>query len=205
MIISASITSSNVLYLADEIQFIDDNLKNIHIDIEDASLAPNISIGLSITKKICKQSSSYKSIHLCVKDNILWLDEIKKCNPDIVFLETFLEKTKRKEIITAYKSAGIDTGLCISNYELDEIDELLPLCDSFLVVTTSYDDPEQIYRNDYRIVAEKIAEQGKSVWIDGGINSEILNSLSNENTKIKYAVLGREIFSNKDLFLKKHV
>ena len=87
MIISPSIASSDVLYVADEVDFADKYFDDIHIDIEDGVAVSGISFGSQMAKKICERASKPKSIHLEVINPMNYIDDVKQCNADICFIQ----------------------------------------------------------------------------------------------------------------------
>ena len=87
MLISPSIASSDLLHLEEETVFAAHHFGQIHIDIEDGTIVPNITMGMKVCQEVCeKWKDAYRSIHLSVLEPLKYLERVKKCKADIVFL-----------------------------------------------------------------------------------------------------------------------
>ena len=115
MLISPSVASSDLLRLGEEAAFADRHFRQLHIDIEDGVAVPNITLGMGVCKRICDLwSHSYRSLHLSVLRPMDYLERVKGCHADIVFLQVS-HLSHPLEVLTAYRAAGIPLGLAISN------------------------------------------------------------------------------------------
>lgn len=198
MKISPSIASSNLLHVAKEIDFVDQHFNNLHLDIEDGNAVRSISIGFKLGKMICFYSKSEEiSMHLEVLHPLDFLDEIKACQADVVFIQVDCQR-QPLDIIKEFQRHAIPTGINLSNLDLDRLDlpELLNSTDMVLINTTHHDDPKQICDLIMLDFALNLANQGKKVWVDGGITAEIYRQIKDSN--IYAAVMGRAIFKNKE-------
>lgn len=111
MQISPSVASSDLFHLEEETAFADQYFRQIHIDVEDGVTVPNITMGMPVCQKICeKWNTSYRSVHLSVLDPMKYLERVKECHADIVFLETD-HLSDPVSVIKAYKDAGIPVWL----------------------------------------------------------------------------------------------
>ena len=145
MIISPSIASGDALNLQKETEFVDKHFSNIHMDIQDGVYA-KITFGMKTLEQVCSITTSKVSVHLQVMDPLKYLKPISKMdNIDIVHIHiNHLKDPKR--VISAYKKAGIKTGIGLSNYDLDSnTNKYFELVDSVLVLTACYGDPLQEY------------------------------------------------------------
>lgn len=198
MLVSPSIASSNLLNISEEIEFVDKYFDNIHLDIADGVAVGEISFGMKLCKMICdKSKSKCKSIHLEVFKPLNYIEAIKKCNANIVFLQTdFVDNPI--EIIEEYKKNGIPTGANLSNLDFgkDYLDKVIELSDEILVNTTYHSDPEQIVKLEMLEFAKELSKT-KKVYIDGGINIDMYKKLNDSN--IYCAVMGRAVFQNKEI------
>ncbi len=195
MLISPSIASSDVLHVADEVDFCDKYFGHVHLDVEDGVAVNNLSFGMKMCKLICKRSTSYKSLHLEVLNPMDYLEDLAACKADIVFIQTDHLKNPA-EVVNAFQNRGVNTGLSLSNRDLEkDISALLKMTDSVLVLTAKLEDPMQKYDLGLEAFALELAKKGKSVWIDGGVDAEIYNRL--KDSPIFAAVMGRGVFADK--------
>ena len=75
MLISPSIASSDLLHLEEETVFAARHFGQIHIDIEDGTIVPNITMGMKVCQEVCeKWKDAYRSLHLSVLEPLKYLD-----------------------------------------------------------------------------------------------------------------------------------
>lgn len=196
MLISPSIASSDVLHVADEVDFCDKYFGHVHLDVEDGVVVNNLSFGMKMCKLICMRSTSYKSLHLEVLHPLNYLEDVAACGADIVFIQTdHLENPA--EVLNVFKLRGVCTGLSLSNRDLKkDIGTLIELTNSVLVLSAKVEDPLQKYDLGLETFALELAKNEKSVWIDGGVNNEIYKRL--KNSPLYAAVMGRGVFADKE-------
>lgn len=197
MQISPSIASANLLRIEEEVKFIDEYFDSIHLDIEDGNAVRSISFGFKLAKQICDLSKAKeKTIHLEVLKPLNFMSDVKKCNADVVFIQADALDNPIK-VIDLYRENGICVGVNLSNLDMarDCLGELVESCSNILINTTHHDDLEQICDNNMLEYAIDLAKKGKKVWIDGGINWDIYNSII--DSPIHSAVMGRAIFKDK--------
>lgn len=200
MLISPSIASSDILHVAEEVDFCDKYFGQVHLDVEDGIAVNNLSFGMKMCKLICQRSTSYKSLHLEVLHPLDYLEEVASCGADIVFIQTDHLENPTK-VVKAFQNRGVNTGLSLSNRDLNkDISSLIKMTDSTLVLTAKLEDPLQKYDLGLENFAIDLAKKGKSVWIDGGIDREIFKRL--KNSQIYAAVMGRGVFGNKESAIK---
>lgn len=198
MLISASIASSDILNVSEEIKFADKCFSHLHLDIEDGIAVPNISFGFKMCRKVCEMSTSHISIHLEVSDPLMWIDEIEKCHPDIVFIQTD-HLDNPGNILDRYIERGIPVGISLSSRDIGrDVTTLLNKVDEVLVITARLDDPLQKYSHELESMALEIVRSSeKKVWLDGAINYEIIERLINDKKGVYAVVIGRAAFSDK--------
>lgn len=197
MYISPSVASSDLFHLEEEIQFANENFHHIHIDVEDGVAVPNITLGMKVCQKICSSwPDSYRSVHLSVNSPMAYLERIKSCDADIVFIQVS-HLSNPKMVLQSYRDAGIPLGLSISNYDLkNNWEQLLDYVQQVLVVTNYIGDPNRTFQPQMLEIALKIAKSSNMrTWIDGNINHEIWQSLNDSN--LYAAVMGSAIYRDK--------
>lgn len=203
MLISPSIASGDVLHIAEEVEFADKYFDDIHIDIEDGVAVQGISFGMKVAKKVCAIAHKTKSIHLEVIEPLNYLEDIKQCNADIVFIQVDVLKDP-KNTVRMFKNAGINTGIALGDRDIGkDYHQLYLMVDQALISTAYHDDPKQIYQKsleEYGIYLHK--KYGYKIWLDGGINYDIYRQLPKD--EIYAVVMGRAIYSDKELALKQY-
>lgn len=199
MLISPSIASFDVLNIANEVAYIDRYFEDIHIDIEDGMAVEGITFGMKVCKGIKNITSSKISIHLGVMEPLKYLEDVKECNPEIVFIQSDVIENPM-EIIQIFKKKGIPVGLAITNRDMEkDYSSIFKETDEVLVTTAFVDDPEQIYQQTLEDYALNLAKSQKlKVWLDGGVTYDIYKRL--KNSGINAVVMGREIYFNKEKF-----
>ena len=87
MLISPSIASSDLLHLEEETVFAAHHFGQIHIDIEDGTIVPNITMGMKVCQEVCeKWKDAYRSIHLSVLEPLKYLERVKNVRQILFFL-----------------------------------------------------------------------------------------------------------------------
>lgn len=206
MLISPSIASADLLHIAEEVDFADKHFDNLHLDVEDGVAVHSISFGFKMCSAICIHSTASEiSMHLEIVNPLAFIEEIKACGADIVFIQVDCQENPL-DIIREFQKCGIPTGVNLSNLDMNrrELSELLSITDSLLINTTHHDDRTQTCDMEMLRFALKLAEEGKKVWVDGGITYEIYQGI--KDSRIHAAVMGRAIFADKEkaleLFIK---
>lgn len=197
MITSPSIASSNLLYLKDEIDYVNKYFKEIHLDIEDGNAVHSISIGFKLAKAIIKEAKVAVTMHLEIIDPLKFINEIKECDVKAVFIQVDCLEDPIT-VLRKMKDEGIPIGINVSNLDMDRpfLAEMLSYSDYVLVNTTHHDDRAQICDMDMINYAIKLADT-KQIWVDGGITDEIYSLI--KGTRIYAAVMGRAVFNNKEI------
>lgn len=208
MLISPSVASSDLFHLEEETVFADKYFHQIHIDVEDGTTVSNITMGMPVCKTICeKWDTSYRSVHLSVLEPMKYLERVKECKADIVFLETD-HLTDPVSVLKAYKDAGIPVGISYSDRDRERseetIKELLKLSEQVVIVTNYIGDPQRRFQYSMEEAGERIIkEYGIPVWLDGNVTYEIWQELQERG--FYAAVMGGAVYRDKELALKQFV
>lgn len=191
--IHPSIASSNLLTLKDEIDFIDKKYGFIHIDIEDGNYIRNITFGNKLLNIICKNSSSYKSVHLMVNYPLDFLDTIIKNRIEVVFLH--IDNLRYpSEVIQEFLNQGIQVGIALNPYAELSSNFYIKEVKNILLMMCEPDTKNQIYLDELEAKVKLYVERGFNVWCDGGISvskCEHLKTLGASDV-----VLGRAVFND---------
>ena len=201
MIISPSIASSDVMHVADEVDFADKYFDDIHIDIEDGVVVNGITFGMKMACGICLRSKKPKSLHLEVLNPLDYLDDLIKLKPNIVFVQVD-HLNNPTEVITKFKKSSLSVGIALTDKGLSKnYEHLYKMTNQILMLTTEHDDPKQQYKEYLKDCGLSLAKQyNLKLWLDGGINYDIYKKL--EKTDVYAIVMGRAIFSNKEEAIK---
>lgn len=196
MNIYASIASSDLLNLKDEIDFVDKRYGHIHIDIEDGNYIPNITFGTKLMERVCEVSTSSKSIHLMVTSPELYIDSIVRCKSEIAFLHLDNQRYP-SQLIRRFQDAGVRVGIAINpNISVEDIRYIIPLVNDVLVMMCEPDGRGQWYMKSMETKIIALVAEGKvKVWVDGDINLERLEGL--KKLGVSAAIMGRAIFQDK--------
>lgn len=205
MKISPSIASSDLLHLADEVEFVNRYFDLLHLDVEDGHAVNNITFGMKLCKAICDVASAKEiSLHLEVSNPITYLEKIKQCKLDVVFIQVDCLRYPL-EIIREFQKQNLPVGINLSHLDRNRKDlpELLGASNCFLINTTHHDDAAQVADEAMLVFAQELADTGKKVWIDGGITEAIYQKL--KDSKIHAAVMGRAIFADKEKAVRQFI
>lgn len=202
MLISPSIASSNLLCLQEEVEFAHRHFRQLHIDVEDGVAVPNITLGMGVCREICRRwRESRRSLHLSVLNPMAYLERVRDCQADIVFLQVGHLPNPR-EVLAAYREAGVPLGLAVSNR--DEPGRWEPLLDEVeqaLVVTNFVGDPRRAFQPAMLDIALDIARtRGMKTWIDGNVTFPIWREL--RDTPLYAAVMGGGVYRDKEEALR---
>ncbi len=201
MIISPSIASSDVMHVADEVDFADKYYDDIHIDIEDGVVVNGISFGMKMASGICSRAKKTKSLHLEVLRPLDYLEDLVRIKPDIVFVQID-HLDNPLSVVKNFKEAGLNVGVALTDRDMSKNhDEVFKMIDQVLMLTAEHDDPKQQYKEYLKDYGLSIAKKyNLKLWLDGGINYDIYKSL--EEQDIYAVVMGRAVFSNKEEALR---
>lgn len=194
MRIHPSIFSGNLLQLENEIEFVDRQYGNIHIDIEDGNYIDNITFGKKILKDICKKSNSYKTVHLMVNHPESFVDVLAECNIDLVFIHIDHLRYP-SEVINKFLMKGTKVGVALNpNAEISE-EFYITEIEDLLLMMCEPDTFGQLYIPNLTKKITRYINAGYSVWCDGGIHFDQLDDL--ESLGVKNVVMGRAVFEKK--------
>jgi ribulose-phosphate 3-epimerase len=192
MKISPSIASANPLSIQDEIENLQNQYEDIHIDIEDGNFINNITFGMKTIRAIHSITSIPMSFHLMVMNPFKYLKEVVGLNASVIFahvetLENPLEWIGEVHKIKCKAGLAFNPKTPIQPY-LYALDR----SDAVLIMTSEPDGEKQRYLTEMEGKIQDVRILGIKIWVDGGINFEIAEKLS--DLGVDYCVLGRQIF-----------
>ena len=86
MRISPSIASSNLLNIQSELEKINNQYEDLHIDIEDGNFVPNITFGKKMIAMLRDATELPFSVHLMVKDPIEYIYDLAQLKSHVIFI-----------------------------------------------------------------------------------------------------------------------
>lgn len=204
MIISPSIASSDVLHVADEVDFASKYFDDIHIDIEDGVVVKGITFGMKMAKGIINRTNKSTSLHLEVLRPLDYLQDLIEINPDVVFVQVDCLDNP-EEVIDKFIESKINVGLALTNRDMEkDYSKLFEKVNQILVLTAYWDDPKQLYQQSLLNYGLTLSKKYKlKLWLDGGINYQIYTQLPKD--EIYAVVMGRAIFSDKQAAIRNYV
>lgn len=198
MFISPSVASGNMLNVEQEVHFICNHFHEIHVDIEDGVCFPNnISFGFKLAKAICRISTVPVSLHLMVHDPLAWINDVRECNAQYVFVHMD-HVADPLAVLKSYQNHGIPIGLGLSNRDLGkDWRSWASHVTAALVLTAKVEDPLQEFDLSLAQFAVEVAKGScLQVWADGAIEYHMLPQLAADG--IHACVMGRAIYRDKE-------
>lgn len=213
--ISPSIICANYLNLQKEIDdiAINFNVSSIHVDIMDGIFVNQITIGEKFVETIQKYSNLPLDIHLMTINPINQIEKYIKMNVNSIIFhyeainETndILKMEKIQYINYIIKKSGIKCGIAIDyNTDIINVLQYIKYCDIILVMTVKAGFAGQKFElnaiNKIKILQNFLKEQNinKLIYIDGGINDNIIENIQNQSLSVDTFIMGSAFFKNKN-------
>lgn len=179
--------------LEENIKLLDQtSISYLHLDIMDGKFVENKTWSFKYIKKLLKNTSKKKDVHLMVSDVKKYVKKYIKLKPDIITFH--IEASSNPfEMIKMIKEKGIKAGLSIKpNTSVDTIIDYLPYIDVVLVMSVEpgKGGQEFISSTTGKIEAlNKLKEDNNYnylIEVDGGINDNTIKLIDT----IDIAVVG---------------
>ena len=195
MRISPSIASSNLLNIQSELEKINNQYEDLHIDIEDGNFVPNITFGKKMIAMLRDATELPFSVHLMVKDPIEYIYDLAQLKSHVIVIHG--ESTQYVlRYINRIHQLGMKAGIALNpTTSIDSYQYLLSKCDSVLIMTSEPDNDGEKFLSGMLFKIQKIRNifPGE-IWCDGGIDFENMKVLKKMN--IDVCVMGRAIFKD---------
>lgn len=196
--IGASLTSSDLLKLSDEIE----NLKNagidfIHFDVMDGHFVPNLTFGPALAKQISNNFSLPIDIHLMVDNPEMVAGWFLKSNPKNISWHVEIN-ADHKKISSTLRNLNISSGLAI-NPPTDPscLKPYIHLVDFILLMSVNPGFGGQSFITSVLDKARIIKSfRDLPIYIDGGVNSE--NAVLVRNAGVFNLISGSYITKSKN-------
>ena len=135
--ILSSILASDLLRVGAEVQrMLDNGVDSLHVDIMDAHFVPNLSFGPAMVSALKKAFPAvHQDVHLMMDNPEKYLDTFISAGAGAVTVHAEVPGDVRA-MLEKIRAAGIKAGVSIKpGTGVNQIKDLLPLCDLVLVMT----------------------------------------------------------------------
>lgn len=192
-----SVASADPLDLKGEIDRLE-GIPELHLDIEDGNLVPNITFGLKTVRRISEYAGNKKVLdaHLFVTRPNEWIYDLAECG--IKRLAVPLEPLAYPlETLNRIRQKGMKAGVGLNfATPAEAVLPFLPALDYVIVMTA---EPDAMGMRFYPEMLKKIRalsgyfHSGREIWADGGIDKETLPMAAEAGASA--VILGRAFFN----------
>jgi ribulose-phosphate 3-epimerase len=177
--VSASILSANWLCLGEELQRAEAaGCDCIHVDVTDGHFVSNLTMGMDITRAVCKATSLRVDVHLMIAEPGRFITAFAEAGADSITFHAEAT-THAFELIKAIKKEGKLVGVALDPATpVETIEHYLDQLDLVLLVSVcvGFGGQKFIDAVDEKIkrLAKMREERGLhfEIQVDGGINTE---------------------------------
>ena len=146
----------------------------LHVDIMDAHFVPNLSFGPALAEAIQKRfPDAYQDVHLMMDNPEKYLDGFVRAGADAITVHAEIAGDKA-QILRDIRAKGCRAGISVKpKTPVEQVMDLLPLCDLVLVMTVEPGFGGQKFMADMmpKLRALRAAGYQGQVMVDGGINA----------------------------------
>jgi len=171
----------------------------LHLDVMDGHFVPNLTYGFPILEAIRRHTTLPLDVHLMISHPGEYVERYVEAGADQVTVHVEADDPA-DEVLRQIRSAGAAAGVAINPpTPLSEIEDLLPLCDSVLVMSVMPGFGGQAFDPVALGKLKALREQvGSEVLleIDGGVNEETIGSCTEAGADL--LVVGSAIFKHQD-------
>ncbi len=202
--VSASILSANWLCLGEELRRAEaSGCDCIHVDVTDGHFVTNLTMGMDITRAVCKATSLRVDVHLMIAEPSRFIAAFAEAGADSITFHA--EATAHPfELIKAIKKEGKLVGVALDPATpVETIEHYLDQLDLVLLVSVcvGFGGQKFIDAVDEKIrrLAKMREERGLNfeIQVDGGINTE--NGKEKRALGVDNLVGGSMIFLAEDI------
>jgi ribulose-phosphate 3-epimerase len=188
--ISGSILAANPLYLAEEIQRVQEaGLDFIHVDVMDGHFVPNITMGPFIVEGIKRIAKVPLGLHLMVEYPARFIKPFRDAAGQEDYFTFHIEsKDDPKEVISLARKAGFKVGLSLNPpTHPGRVEGLLQEIDLLLVMTVNPGFTGQKFIPEVLPKLRHLrdaAPEGLDIEVDGGITEKNVSLVAQEGANI---------------------
>ena len=204
--VSPSVLTADFLTLGDSIKKLEDaGVDMLHLDVMDGIFVPNISFGNPVIKSIKAHTNLPLDVHLMIDRPHRYIEEFAKYADLLGF--HYEAGSDNAELLKKIRELGCKSCITIKPAtSVEEIFELLPLCDMVLVMSVEPGFGGQKFMpvalDKIKAIKAECERQGLNVDIevDGGINAETAPQAVEAGANV--LVAGNFLFSADDMGAK---
>ena len=204
--VSPSVLTADFLTLGDSIKKLEDaGVDMLHLDVMDGIFVPNISFGNPVIKSIKAHTNLPLDVHLMIDRPHRYIEEFAKYADLLGF--HYEAGSDNAELLKKIRELGCKSCITIKPAtSVEEIFELLPLCDMVLVMSVEPGFGGQKFMpvalDKIKAIKAECERQGLNVDIevDGGINAETAPQAVEAGADV--LVAGNFLFSADDMGAK---
>jgi ribulose-phosphate 3-epimerase len=173
--------------------------RELHLDIMDGHLVPNISFGFPILEAVRRQTRLPLDVHLMISDPGRYLERFRRAGADLLTIHIEAVDDPRP-LLRQIRELGAAAGLTLNPpTPIETVEPFLDDCDLVLVMSVMAGfggqefDPVALAKLR-RLRA--VARPGLILSVDGGINSETIGPCAEAGADL--FVTGSALFSHND-------
>ena len=201
--ISPSMLSCDFSRIGEELE----SIKNagadmVHIDVMDGIFVPNISFGMPVIESIRKCSDIIFDVHLMIDRPERYVEAFARAGADIITFHVEACEDS-KSLLEKIKKLGCRAAISVKpKTAVEDIFDLLPICDMVLIMTVEPGFGGQSFMADMipkiKALKAEVDRLGLDVdiQVDGGINAENAPVVIEAGANV--LVAGSAVFKEKD-------
>ncbi len=199
--IAASILAADPLYLAQEIQKVQEGgVDLIHVDIMDGHFVPNLTMGPFVVEGIKRIARVPMDLHLMVEYPSKFIEPFQKASRKGDYFTFHVEsKEGPRKVMSLIREAGFKVGISLNPpTQAEKVEAFLGEVDLLLVMTVNPGFAGQKFIEDVmpKLKHLRSISPGLDIMVDGGINEETVAIAARHGANIMAAAKG--IFGKKD-------
>ena len=175
----------------------------LHLDIMDGTLVPNISFGFPVVEAVAKCSTLPLDAHLMVVEPQRWFEKLNSLGVKRVSFHLEASGRNTGKYIDQLHSLGIEAGIAIDpDVPVKKLFKYIGKADFFLIMSVfaGFGGQKFIYESIDRISAlkERIGSKGDKAWIqvDGGVSLDNVKALKDAGAS--NIVAGSSVFKSEN-------
>ncbi len=167
--IAPSILSADFGKFNVEIAEVEPYVDLIHVDVMDGHFVPNITIGVSVVRKI--KSELPLDVHLMIENPENFVEDFAKAGANIITVH--IEACEDPEaVLNQIRDLGVKPSICLKpKTDVSEIEPYLDMVDMVLVMTVEPGFGGQSFMEDMMLKVQRLRELKPEldIEVDGGI------------------------------------
>uniref|UniRef100_A0A7V2ZJT8 Ribulose-phosphate 3-epimerase n=1 Tax=Ignavibacterium album TaxID=591197 RepID=A0A7V2ZJT8_9BACT len=203
-ILAPSILSADFTNLSQQIRLVEmAGADWIHCDVMDGHFVPNITFGPFIVEAVNRITSLPVDVHLMIKKPELYIKDFVEAGADYITVH-FEEVVHLNRAINQIKELGAKAGVVLNpSTPVNSVKDIVEYIDLLLIMTVNPGfGGQKFIPNSIRRIHEAVELREKFnckflIEVDGGINSNIIKSVSDAGADV--FVAGASIFNAENI------